>query len=411
MNYRKNRQPGRLFNLFLGFTACLFAASCTVTDIRASENLNLKAESRLPTKVSQTLKVPQTLDVGILTFDLNIPDSWREMEGKQIVPDVRKTESVVLPYMLKEVLAQSKQWGVVRVLPRSSNTFEVSVEGKILLSNGERLKLQILVSDASGKRWFKRVYERRTNTYSYEDAQTRRADPFYDLYEQIAHDMLVYRQKMKPKVLKTLHHIAKIRFAKDFSPEAFEGYVKTLRNKKIKLLGVPSEESPSYQRISKIRDREHLFVDVLNERYANFYENVYQSYLDWRKFSYSELLERRRLRRNSILSGIAGIATIAAGIIAADAPRASTRVLGDVGVLAGSMLIKDSLSAGQQAQMHSVALEELNASFSDSAAEQVLEVEDVSITLTGTIEEQYLQLRDVLKKMWSEDAPDGQEAR
>jgi len=92
------------------------------------------------------------------------------------------------------------------------------------------------------------------------------------------------------------------------------------------------------------------------------------------------------------------------GIVAADAPRASTRVLGDLGVIAGGMLVQESLNAGQEAEIHAAALEELNISFSDAASDSVLEMEDTTITLTGTVEEQYLQLRDILKEIWLQEA-------
>ncbi len=345
------------------------------------------------------------LDVGILIFDTNIPDTWRKIEGQQVVPDVRKTESVIMPYIIRETLARSEQWGVVRVLPRPSETFEVTVKGKILFSTGERLRLQIEVEDVSGRRWFRKVYRHKSNRYAYEPAQVARGDPFSSVYQKIADDMLAhYQNKLKPQQLNELRRIARIRFAQSFSPEAFEGYLKTAGANRIRLTALPSEESPAYQRIERIREREHLFVDSLNSRYADFYEEVYKSYVDWRKFSYEELIERRKLRRESVLKGLLGVATIAGGIVAADAPRASTRVLGDLGVIAGGMLVQESLNAGQEAEIHAAALEELNISFSDAASDSVLEMEDTTITLTGTVEEQYLQLRDILKEIWLQEA-------
>ena len=349
------------------------------------------------------------LDVGILMLDPNIPESHGAIERQRILPDIRTTESVYLPYLLRETIAKTEQWGVVRVLPRPSDTFEVQVAGKIIKSTPEYLKLQIEVTDVSGKRWFRRTYAKKETGFAYSEVQTAKNEPFYELYEQIVEDMLAYRQRISTKKLQKLRYIARIKFAQSFSPEAFSGYLKE-KNGRSTLVRLPSEQEPQYQRIEDIRQREHLFVDVLDKRYQEFYNNVHTTYFDWRKFSYYELREVRRQRRRAILGGILGTVAVIGGIVAANSNTRSDRVLGNIGILAGMETIQGAISVGQQAAMHKVALEELGVSFSDAVSEQIVEIEDITVTLTGTVEEQYIQLRDLLKDIWLKETAENSHA-
>ena len=52
-------------------------------------------------------------------------------------------------------------------------------------------------------------------------------------------------------------------------------------------------------------------------------------------------------------------------------------------------------------QMHMEALEELGQSLEDEVAPQVISLEDRSITLTGSVEEQYEQWREILADLYA----------
>ena len=51
--------------------------------------------------------------------------------------------------------------------------------------------------------------------------------------------------------------------------------------------------------------------------------------------------------------------------------------------------------------MHMEALEELGQSLEDEVAPQVISLEDRSITLTGSVEEQYEQWREILADLYA----------
>lgn len=363
--------------------------------------INAKSNKQSPSEQSARL-----LDVGVMLFDPNIPEKFQEIERKHIFHDIRQAEAAFLSYQLREALEKTEQWGVVRVIPRSSNTFEVNVQGTILVSNGERLSLRINVKDASGRQWFQRTYNEKTSTYRYEKKLAARADPFDHVYAAIVDDMLAYhRKKLSDREIAQLRNLSRIKFAREFSPEAFDDYVKERGKRKISLKRMVAEENVQYQRIKGIREREHLFIDTLDEHYKNFYDSGKDSYTEWRKATFLELLEKRKLRRSAIARGLLGVASVVGGIAAASSIGDPAAAVGaaQVGIYAGGALISSSLNVGAQAKAHSETIRELGNSFSVDISDRTLELKDITVTLTGTVEDQYNQLRSVLKDIYLEE--------
>ena len=90
------------------------------------------------------------LDVGLLIFDPGIPADQSTHSKLGIFPEIRKSEAKYMPVILREVLINSGEWGVVRVLPEALESSELLVTGTILHSDGLRLSLSITARDASG---------------------------------------------------------------------------------------------------------------------------------------------------------------------------------------------------------------------------------------------------------------------
>ena len=42
--------------------------------------------------------------------------------------------------------------------------------------------------------------------------------------------------------------------------------------------------------VRKVREREYLFIDTIDEYYANFHRSVYPTYQVWRKASYVDMI-------------------------------------------------------------------------------------------------------------------------
>mgnify|MGYP005666377523 FL=1 len=77
------------------------------------------------------------------------------------------------------------------------------------------------------------------------------------------------------------------------------------------------------------------------------------------------------------------------------------RTAGAVGIYAAGGLIKSGLERRAEANIHSLALEELGQSLEAEITPQVIELEDRTIQLSGTIEDQYGQWREILSDIYA----------
>ena len=60
------------------------------------------------------------LDIGVSVFDPNVPEDYDEQVENLVMPEIRQAESQYFPYVAKNVLESTGNWGAVRVVPRTS---------------------------------------------------------------------------------------------------------------------------------------------------------------------------------------------------------------------------------------------------------------------------------------------------
>lgn len=372
-------------------------ASCSTQVIKTANHVPVERE---------TGELPEShlLDVGVQVFGTGL-DRVPDDEDLLIFPEVRKAESRYMPHQLTEALQTSAAWGAVRMVPDGHDAVDVMVRGEILQSDGEILLLRVVVEDASGRQWFDRVYEGLASKYAYERRPGVAAgiDPFKGVYNQVANDILAYREKLSEQELSDIRTIAELRFASDFSPEAFGEHLKQTEDGRYEIARLPATNDPMLQRIRRIRERDYLFVDTLQQYYGNFVIEMDRPYQEWRKQTYAEVIEMRDLRRTARNRTIAGIGAILGGIAAAGSNSGAGRTAGQVGVIGGGYLVKSGFDKGSQAKIHVEALQELGDSLEAEIQPQVIELENQTITLSGTVENQYDQWRELLKEIYQAD--------
>lgn len=374
--------------------------------------LLLLASAMLAGCVSQTVKstsvpplqrpaepIPETelLDVGIAIFD---PGLEEYDEEDQVYPEVRRAEARFMPQLLAEAMQQSGAWGAVRVLPDNDRITDLRIDGEILHSDGERVELSILATDSQGNTWLDNTYSARTSQYAYRSATRRQYDPFQALYHRIANDLMQKQAGMSSKSLRTVRTITELRFARDFASGSFEGYLEQNRNGKYRIARLPAEGDPMLERVRAIRKRDHLFVDTLQEYYRDFSGAMYEPYQEWRKMSYEEAVALQELRAQSRRQLIAGGAAILAGIAAAGSDDRSARTAGYVAMMGGGSLLKSGLETRNEAQIHVQALEELGMSLEAEITPRVIELDDRTVMLSGNVEDQYNQWREILEEIY-----------
>ena len=340
----------------------------------------------------------ELLDVGVVILDPGISSVEDE---EQVYPEVRRAEATFMATELADVLAEQGGWGAVRVVPDERQFSDLLVRGTILQSDGEALELKIRVSDARGTLWLDKRYTGITSRYAYEQGTRTKQDPFLSVYRMIANDMLAAFQRLPADERTTIRRVAEMRFARDFASGAFADYLNEDPSGQVTLRRLPSEEDPMLARVRGLRQRHYVFVDTLQGHYTGFSDDMYTPYQEWRKASYEETVALRELENEAKREMIAGGAAILAGIVAQSSGSRMTRSAGAIGVVGGGALLKRGLEKRAESNIHSLALEELGQSLDAEITPRVIELEDRTVRLTGNVEDQYDQWRELLADIYA----------
>lgn len=341
------------------------------------------------------------LDVGIQIFDPGLPDDEYErymLEDEGIFTDVRKAEARYFPMQLKQTLQTTGFWGAVRLVP-SSHVTDLRVAGRIRESTGKQLQLDIIVVDGQGKTWLDETYKGEADALAYRDVAENR-EPFQNLYNRIANDLQEISRKMDTEDVQRVRRITELRFANYVAPSAFGDYL-SVKKAKFKIERLPAEDDPMMLRLDEIRERDYMFVDTLNEHYANFDMQMAEPYQSWRAFAYEEQVALDSLKKKEKWERIAGIASIIGGVIATTRGGRATRGVGEVAIMGGVLAVQDSFQKGEEAKMHREALRELAASFDADVAPILIDVEGEVLRLTGSVETQYESWRQILRQIFA----------
>lgn len=354
--------------------------------------------------IQDSANVPEELllDVGVNMFDPGI-DEIKRGEEETVNHEVRVAESRYAPYLLAETLQRSGNWGIVRVLPNDASPIDLVVDGTILQSNGEQMVIRIKVTDSTGREWYTKEYDEVISQFSYDAGQRQQNDPFQVIYNNIANDLLAYRKaSINNQRIVEIRTVSEMLFAQRFSPDAFSNYLTTDRRGMYQLTALPAENDPQLQRIRDIRERDFMFVDTVQDYYATYTRQMRLPYDSWREQSYQETVTLRELRDSAKRRFIAGTAAVLGGLAAATTGGTyAAQAGGAVGVGAGAYLIKSGFDKQAEARIHMEALEELGQSLENEVAPRVITLDNRTITLSGTVEEQYGQWREILAEMYA----------
>ena len=340
----------------------------------------------------------ELLDVGVVILDPGIST----VEDEPLVyPEVRRAEATFMATELTQVLTEQGGWGAVRVVPDDRQFSDLLVKGTIMRSDGEALELKIVVSDARGMVWLDKRYTGVTSRYAYEQGTRVKQDPFLAVYRMIANDMLQKFNGVPAAERAEIRQVAEMRFARDFASGAFADYLQEDETGHISLRRLPAEDDPMLNRVRGLRKRHYVFVDTRQGHYTGFSEEMYEPYQEWRKASYEETVALRELESEAQREMIAGGAAIIAGIVAQTSGSRTTRSAGAVGVIGGGALLKSGLEKRAESKIHSLALEELGQSLDAEITPRVIELEDRTVQLSGNVEDQYDQWRELLADIYA----------
>lgn len=336
------------------------------------------------------------LDAGIVQFKGEIDEE--EVAEGEAFPQVRRAETLYFPQQLRQAMLRGGGWRHVWVVPRHAVP-DLRIEGEILKSDGSELDLKILAADSTGEPWLDRVYRHEFSETDY--AGEDRARPLNALFDRIAKDLLAERDRRGVAAMKEIRAVAELRFAKEFAPQAFERYVKADKDR-TRLVSLPAEEDTLYQLVLQIKERDDLFVETLQQYSEGFAEKIDASYRDWARQSFYERRVHDEGVAASVTQGLlSALAIIGGVVVAADSESTpETRHLGQVLVGAGAYGAYDAYQDYEATEIHQAALKELGQSLDLEVEPQVVQVENQTRTLTGSVEDQYQQWHEILNEIY-----------
>jgi len=371
---------------------CVSTVGCNNTTVRSTER-----EKIAPQMVQVTEDL--LLDIGIGIFE---PGTDALSSGEPgVYPKIREAEARFMPYMLMETMQNSGSWGTVRVIPQRQSEMDIWIDAEIIRSDGENLELLIKVQDSSGKNWYTKKYTDVASKYSYDTSLPNRTEPFQALYNQISNDILSYYRQLDPNQIRTIRVITELKFAREFSTDAFGQHLGVDKKGRYYITRLPADDDPILLRVRQIRERDYMFVDTLQEYYGSFVRQMEQPYLEWRRAYYEEnkaLQEVKKQSRNRI---IGGALAVLAGVLAQGVDSRTARTAGVVGIGAGVSAVMSGLNKKEEAKVHAEALEEISASMDAEMEPHNMKLENRTVTLSGSVNEQYGQWRQVLKDIYA----------
>ena len=355
-----------------------------------------------PTPIEQArTEIPeeQLLDVGILVFETKeLTPERAEKEGTNA--NIRQAETHFIPYHLKNTLHQSSHWGAIQVVPAETSSVDLLVKGNILESNGEHLVLEIDVIDASQKRWFKKTYSAEASETYYSGNTPGEKDAYQDIYNAIANDMARYKTKLTAAQIKSIRTVAKLKFAQEFAPDAFDGYLKAGDKKQLSVNRLPAENDPMMQRLMQIREREYMYVDTLNQQYEGFYAEMWPAYENWRQLNLTEREAIKKIKREAMTKQLLGALLIAGAIAAGSQDSNIGRAMAPAMVIIGGQVFISGWNVSKESEMHKAAIEELSDSFGAEMQPVTMDFEGQQYELTGSAEEQFKNWKKLLRQIY-----------
>jgi hypothetical protein len=342
------------------------------------------------------------IDIGVLVFDPGLPDDasgLRELEGKGIFAEVRESEAIYIAVHLERMLQNAGVWGAVRVIPKEGNV-DLTVSGTILTSNGNELSLDVRAVDSRGRVWLDKRYKEDADPSPYL-ARGSTEDPFQSLYDRIAKDLLSARKRLDDEDVQTIAAISRLRFAMDLAPVPFSDHLE-LSKGRYSILRLPARDDPMIARVERLRDRDRMFIDVLDEYYGDFYGKMRDAYRGWRAENY---WENEAIKRSGEVSSGGGSSI---GMISTQGAlpwEGGGVICGTPGVLSGFEPQEPSERAAREAEAkkksHIAVLRELGASLASDLTPHLVELEGKVLRLTGSVESQYAKWRELLREIFT----------
>ena len=381
--------------LFVLFSSLLILCGCASLSNKVADGVK-------PIIATQELNSSELLDVAIVVFDSEeLTD--KEIREFGLSEEIRRAEERFIPIHLKYTMQRTGHWGAVRVVP-AENAAHVQVRGTIIRSDGEQLSLDIEAYDSRGVSWFENSYSEELGLVDFHGTSPGEKDPFQDLYNTIANDLVEHRSQLTPDAIREIQQISELRTAQDMASDAFAGHLSRNEEGRYSLIRLPVESDPMLKRVRAVQVRDDMLLDAINGYYEIYYNDLWQPYGDWRKLYNEELAALNEVKKQALTRQLFGLASIIGGVaLSTGNNNLSSSNLPGVMVMGGAAAIYSGFQKQEETKIHRDVIEELSLSFSSEAEPLVVEVVGETVRLTGSAEEQYQKWRDMLQQIYASE--------
>lgn len=227
------------------------------------------------------------LDVSVAVFDPGVPEDISVHRDLDVFPRIRKIEALFLPFVLRDTLVRTDEWGAVRVVPEPDVSAELLVTGRIVSSDGNMLELHVLAADASGRVWLDKPFIGIvTDDYADTDdgAAAEVTLSYQKLYDDISTELLAVRDVLGAQDLERISEISLLRYAYKLAPAAFQGFVTDLPEGGVRIDRLPAKNDPMLGRIALVRSTEWVITDAIDTKFRELRAEIATVYNAWRKF-------------------------------------------------------------------------------------------------------------------------------
>lgn len=373
-----------LGKFFLVAAFALLLQSCAQTIPEpVPRTLNLVGDVPL----NEAIELPSEdsmLEIGVQIFSTENKEGEQYEIGDWVFDEIIRKETQFLPHLLKNTLDNSNQWGPVRVVPETDPSLDLLVLGEIIQSDGKTLELRIRAVDSSGREWLNTVYADQSVQEEYPESTRftldnsfdalNFVDPFQDIYNRIANDLVAARTSLSDATLAEINLVTDMRYASDLSPDTFSGALSTDEQGLLRIERLPALDDPMLARVADMKYRHHLFIDTVDEYYQTLYDDIQPAYVLWRRYSIDQISEEENSRQEATRS--------------------------NYGSSSGFLSLSQRYDRYKWSKIFEREFSDLAAGFNNELAPAFLELNSQVHGLTGTMEQQYREWRGILRRLF-----------
>lgn len=394
----------RLLNIFVIIITVLTTYGCQTTSTTSTLSSTNRIQNN--TVALSALTLSQSLDINIIEFNPGITGNPSDYEKNGIWPELRRAESRKFAIDLKTSLQKTKSFSGIYVTPDQRYLSDVSVNGKIVKSNGRDLHIEISANDSTGKKIInKKLYKGKVDKGYYSNLRNKGKNPFEEIvFDKIAADIIKSLQKQN---LENIKLITELRFAREMNPSSFNDAV-IEKNRIVSANFIPANNDPMYLRSKNVRSKDLYFRENMQSTYYDFVNNMSESYEIWRKASHDATIKAEEAKNEATWKGVLGAAILIGGAIALGDSMdgyymdGGQYIAGFAGTMLGASLLDSALGDNEEAKVHKETIVEVSKSFDSDIAPSVIEMEEKTVKLDGTLTQQFIQWQEVLKEIYNE---------